>query len=180
MDRVRSSLRPLRRGQVIQIFIGIALIALGAQCWARNTHIPHRLISGIILHVYGVVMIGAAAHVLTRVGRMDLGKPVTKVREQLNNVRKAYLMTGPVVGFPWWIMWLPAMVAFGVDAVMYPYCFWVSMAIGIPGLVISLWLYLRVLNSNKDSAKLWQKQFAGESLSRAYMTLGEIERARIE
>jgi serine/threonine-protein kinase len=180
MDRVRSSLRPLRRGHVIQIFIGIALIATGAQCWARNTHIPHRLISGILLHVYGVVMIGAAAHVLTRVGRMDLGKPVAKVREQLNTVRRAYLISGPVVGFPWWIMWLPAMVAIGIDAVMYPYCFWVSMAIGIPGLVISLWLYLRVLNSNKDSAKIWQKQFVGESLSRAYMTLGEIERARID
>lgn len=180
MDRVKGSLRGLRRGQIIQIFIGIALIALGAQCWARNTHIPHRLISGVILHVYGVIVIGSAAHVLTRIGRMDFSKPVSEVREMLNVVRKAYLATGPVIGFPWWLMWIPGCVAIGFDAVMHPYSLWVSLAIGIVGLAVSLWLYWRVLRSNKDSAKRWQKQFAGESLSRAYMTLSEIERARID
>ncbi|QEG21619.1 serine/threonine-protein kinase [Mariniblastus fucicola] len=184
MDRVRSSLGPLRRGQAIQIMIGVALILLGAQCWARNTSVPHRVISGVILHVYGVIVIGAAAHVLTRIGRMDFSKPVTEVRESLNVVRKAYLMTGPVIGFPWWLMWIPATVAIGFDPVLNPvlnpYCLWVSLAIGIPGLAISFWLYLRVLKSNKGTAKAWQKQFTGESLARAYMTLDEIERARIE
>ena len=180
MDRVRNSLRPLRRGQTIQILIGVALIGLGAQCWARNTHIPHRLINGILLHVYGVVMIGAAAHVLTRIGRMDWSTPVKEVREQLDKVRRAYLFAGPVVGFPWWLMWIPLFVSVGFDAVMYPGCLWVSLAIGIPGFVISLWLYLRLMKSTKESAREWQKQFTGESLARAYMTLGEIERARIE
>ena len=180
MDRVKNSLRGLRRDQIIQIFIGIALIFLGAMCWTNNTHIPHRLISGIMLHVYGVIVIGSAAHVLTRIGRMDYSKPVNEVREMLGVVRRAYLATGPVIGFPWWLMWIPGCVAIGFDAVMHPACLWVSLAIGIPGLAISLWLYLRVLRSNKDSAKEWQKQFAGESLSRAYMTLGEIERARID
>jgi serine/threonine-protein kinase len=111
---------------------------------------------------------------------MDYSKPVNEVREMLGVVRRAYLATGPVIGFPWWLMWIPGCVAIGFDAVMHPACLWVSLAIGIPGLAISLWLYLRVLRSNKDSAKEWQKQFAGESLSRAYMTLGEIERARID
>ncbi len=92
MDRVRNSLRPLRSGQIIQILIGVALIFLGAQCWARNTGVPHRLICGVILHVYGVVVIGAGAHVLTRIGRMDYSKPVRQVREMLDRVRKAYLL----------------------------------------------------------------------------------------
>ena len=180
MDRVRNSLRPLRNGQIIQILVGVALIILGAQCWAQNTGVPHRLINGLILHVYGVVVIAAAAHVLTRIGRIDYSKPVQQVREMLDHVRKAYLMTGPVVGFPWWLMWIPVCVAIGFDAVMYPGCLWVSLAIGIPGLAISLWLYLRVLNSKEASAQKWQKSFIGEGLSRAYMTLGEIERARID
>ncbi|MEM6365306.1 MAG: serine/threonine-protein kinase, partial [Planctomycetota bacterium] len=80
MDRVRSSLRPLRRGQTVQIMVGIALVIVGAQCWARNTHIPHRIIKGVLLHVYGIVMIGTAAHVLTRIGRMDWSKPVAEIR----------------------------------------------------------------------------------------------------
>ena len=180
MDRVRESLRPLRRGQFIQILIGLGLIALGAQCWAANPGILHRLINGVIVHVYGIVVIGTAAHVLTRIGRMDYSSPVVQVRESLDRVRKAYLMTGPVIGFPWWLMWIPVFVAFGFDMVLHPYCLWVSLAVGIPGLAISLWAYLRLLNSNKKSAQQWQKGFAGESLSKAYMTLGEIERARIE
>jgi serine/threonine-protein kinase len=89
-------------------------------------------------------------------------------------------MTGPVIGFPWWLMWLPVCVAIGFDAVIHPNSLWGSMAIGIPGMAISLWLYLRVLNSKKRSAVKWQKSFAGESLSKAYQTLEEIERARID
>jgi serine/threonine-protein kinase len=180
MDRVRTSLRPLQRGQIIQIFIGIGLIILGAICWTQNIGIVHRVVSGVSLHVYGVIVIGAAAHVLTRIGRMDFTKPVDQITESLGVVRRAYLMTGPVIGFPWWLMWIPACVAIGFDAVMHPNCLWVSLAIGIPGLAITLWLYLRVLNSSKESAREWQKQFAGEGLSQAFMMLEEIERAQID
>ena len=179
MDRVKNSLRPIRSGQTIQILIGVALIILGAQLWARNTGVLHRLICGIILHVYGVIVIAAAAHVLTRIGRMDYSKPVKQVREMLDGVRKAYLITGPVIGFPWWLMWIPVCVAIGFDAVLYS-CLWVSLAIGIPGLAISMWLYLRVLNSGNFAAQKWHKSFAGDGLSQAYMTLGEIERVGIE
>ncbi len=179
MDRVKSSLKPLRNGQIIQILIGVVLIVIGAMCWSQNTSIPHRLFSGLILHVYGVIVIAAGAHVCTRIGRMDYTKPVTEVRSMLDIVRRAYLMTGPIIGFPWWLMWIPLFVAIGFDAVMWPGCLWVSLAIGIPGLVFTLGLYLRTLNSDKPAAEKWRKSFAGESLSRAYMMLDEIERARI-
>ena len=180
MDRVRDALRPLRSGAIIQIVIGVALIALGAQCWAQNIGVPHRLVCGVILHVYGVVVIGAAAHVSTRIGRMDYSKPVSEVREMLERVRKAYLLGGPLVGFPWWLMWLPVAVAIGFDQVMHPYCFWVALAVGIPGLLLSLWLHKRFVHSNQDPESRWQKHLIGESLSKAYMTLGEIERAQID
>ena len=36
MDCVRTSLRPLFRGQIIQILIGVIIMVLGAQCWART------------------------------------------------------------------------------------------------------------------------------------------------
>ena len=179
MDQVKSSLKPIQRGQIIQIIFGVILIALGAQCWARNTHVPHRLISGLMIHIYGVVMIGVGAHVLTRIGRMDYTQPIQAIRGMLGRVRGAYLLGGPVTGFPWWLMWLPLFVSFGFDAVMNPYCFWVSLAVGIPGLGISMWLYLRyvVFNENPDSK--WQKQFVGQSIAHAYEMLDEIERAGI-
>jgi len=180
MDRVKKSLRGLNSGQVLQIFIGVGLILLGVYCWNQNFGLRHRVVCGVILHVYGVIVIGAAVHVCTRIGLMDYSQPVSKVREMLDRVRRAYLITGPVIGFPWWLMWIPVVVAIGFDAVLHPYSLWVSLAVGIPGWAISLWLYLRMVKSNEASARMWQKNFAGESLSRAYQTLDEIERARIE
>ncbi len=180
MDRVRTSLRPLRSGQIIQVFVGIALILLGAQCWAQNTGVPHRLICGLILHVYGIVVIGAGLNVCTRIRRMDYAKPVRQVRKMLDQVRKAYLLGGPLVGFPWWLMWLPASVAIGFDEVLNPYCLWLSLAVGIPGFAISLWLHRRIVRSNETSGGTWQKGLIGESLSRAYMSLEEIESAQID
>ena len=180
MDRVKASLRPLRNGQIFQIFVGIALIALGAQCWARNTDVPHRLVCGLIIHVYGIVVIGGAAHVLTRLGRMDYSKSVSEVRQMLERVRKAYLLGGQIVGFPWWIMWLPATVAIGIDAVMYPYSFWPSLAVGLVGWSISAWIFNRHIHAKESSDARWQKAIIGLSLSRAYMMLGEIERAQID
>lgn len=180
MDRVKRSLRPLRNWQIFQVLIGIGLIVLGAQCWARNTDVTHRLISGLILHVYGIVVIGAAVHVLTRIGRMDYSKPVIQLQAMLDATRKAYMHTGPVVGFPWWLMWLPATVAIGVDAVLHPASLWVSLVIGVPGLLISFWLCRRFRTSIETSEKKWQKNCAGSSLSYAHRYLKEIENAKID
>ena len=36
MDRVRTSLRPLFRGQIIQILMGVIIMLLGAQCWRET------------------------------------------------------------------------------------------------------------------------------------------------
>jgi serine/threonine-protein kinase len=87
MDRVERSLQPLFRGQMMQVLIGVALIALGAQCWARNTQIPHRLVSGLILHVYGVIVISQALLVCTRIRRIDYSKSVVDIRSKLDSLR---------------------------------------------------------------------------------------------
>lgn len=179
MDRVRTSLRPLFRGQLIQMFIGVIIIVLGAQCWARNTSVPHRLISGVILHVYGVALIAAAAAVCTRINRIDYSEPVAQVRNSLDRVRRTYLRFGSLVGFPWWLMWIPATVAIGFDGVMHPYSLIPSLLVGVVGLAVSLWFYLRVMRSDKASAEKWRTSFAGNSLANAYMVLNEIEQAQI-
>ncbi len=71
--------------------IGVALIALGVQCWARNTDVPHRVVCGAILHVYGILVISQAALVYTRLKRIDYSKPVDDIRTRLDGVRAAYL-----------------------------------------------------------------------------------------
>jgi serine/threonine protein kinase len=179
MDRVRQSFRPLFRGQLIQILIGIVIIALGVQCWARNTHVPHRVINGVILHVYGVLVIAAAANVLTKINRIDYSKPVDQVRSGLDDVRKAYLRFGSAIGFSWWLMWIPVTVAVGFDDVLHPYSLIPSLVVGVIGLTVSCWLVRRVLRSESTSAEKWQKKLAGESIANAFQALTEIAEARI-
>ena len=159
MERVENSLRPLFRGQVLQILFGVALIVLGAQCWARNTQITHKVVNGVIVHVYGVLAISQAL---------------------LDSLRSGYLRAGIIIGFVWWLMWIPITVALGFDAVvLYRNSLLPSLVIGIVGFVASLWLYWRVLRVGNASAESWRRKFSGESISAAYLALDEIENAQI-
>lgn len=179
MERVAESMRPLRRGQIVQIIIGVILIAIGAQCWARNIQVPHRLICGAIVHVYGILFIAQSANLLTRVLRIDYTESVVEIREKLERVRAGYMRAGVVIGFSWWLMWIPLAVAVGIDAVLYPGSLYVSLIVGVVGFVASVFLYNRSINSERASEQKWSRQYCGASLSNASLLLKEIEHAGI-
>ncbi len=179
MERVKNSLRPLFRGQVLQVLIGVALILLGVQCWALNTQIPHRVICGAILHAYGILVIAQAAFVCTRIKRIDYSKPVGDIRRQLDSLRSGYLRSGIIIGFVWWLMWIPVAVAFGLDAVLHPNSLVLSIIVGVIGMLVSVWLYWRVLTSKTESAEAWKTNFSGKSIKAASLELDEIESAQI-
>ncbi|MBB3204871.1 serine/threonine-protein kinase [Rhodopirellula rubra] len=179
MDRVEGSLRPLFRWQLLQVIVGIALIVLGAQCWARNTTVPHRVVSGGILHMYGVLVIAQALLVCTRIKRMDYSKSVEEIRGKLDSVRAGYLRAGVLIGFIWWLMWIPVVVAIGFDEVLHPRSLIVSLVVGSIGFAVSVWLYWRALRSGNASAESWRTKVSGESISSAYVALDEIENAQI-
>lgn len=179
LERVENALRPLMRSQVLQILIGTAIALLGAQCWARNTHILHRVVCGVIVHVYGVLVIATAANVCTKISRIDYSRPVDEIRSKLDGVRRAYLLLGHVVGFPWWLMWIPVLVTLGFDGVLYPTSLWVSLAVGIVGLVVSEFFYFRLLKSQNESAEKMRMEFSGRSIRSAYRSLDEMAQAQI-
>ena len=181
MDRVEQPLRPLFRWQMVQVLIGIALIALGVQCWARNTDVPHRLVSGIILHVYGVIVIAQGLFVCTRIRRIDYSKPVADIRSKLDSVRSGYLRGGIITGFVWWLMWLPVTVALGFDAVVtYRNSFVPSMVIGVVGPDRLCLAVLARPEIGQPVCRIVEKK---SSLVRAsppaYLALDEIENAQI-
>ena len=179
MDRIKGSLRPLFRWQVLQIVVGVALIAIGAQSWARNTQVLHRVGSGGILHVYGVLVIAQALLVCTRIRRVDYSKPVVEIRAKLDSLRSGYLRAGVIIGFVWWLMWIPVAVSLGFDAVLHPNALYPSLVVGVVGFVVSIWLYWLALRPGNPSAEFWRKKLAGESIATAYLTLDEIEKAQI-
>ncbi|MCP4505491.1 MAG: hypothetical protein GY826_03750 [Fuerstiella sp.] len=179
MDRIENSLRPLFRKQLLQVLIGVAIVVLGAQCWARNTDVPHRVVNGVILHVYGVFVLGSAAAVCTRIKRIDYSKPVDNIRSMLDCVQCFYLRVGPIIGFAWWLMWIPVCVAFGFDAVLHPNCLIPALFVGMVGIIVSGWLWARVIKSENASEANLRRKLSGDSITAAYLGLEEIDKAQI-
>lgn len=180
MGRVEHSLQPLFRGQVLQVLIGVALTLLGVYCWALSMQTPHRVLNGVILHLYGVIVISQSVLVCTRIRRINYSKPAVEIRRQLDSLRSGYMRAGVIIGFAWWLMWIPVSVAVGFDAVvLYRNSLHPSLVIGIGGLVASVslcWLALRPAN---PSAESWRRKFSGKSIATAYLALDEIENAKI-
>ena len=180
MDRIRVSLRPLFKGQLLQIFFGVILIIVGVQLWARNTGVPHRLALGIILHIYGISVMAAGIAVCTRIRRIDYSQPVQEIGRRLRALCDVYLYFGSVVGFPWWLMWIPVTVAIGFDGVLYPASLIPSLVVGVIGLGVSYWIFFRLIRTGNPSAERWRRRFSGESLANAFRALEEVEQAQIQ
>ena len=179
LERVARSLRPLFLGQVLQGLVGIALIALGAYCWAPNTHIPYRVTNGVILHVYGVLVLAQSILVCTRIQKIDYTQPLTEIRSSLDSLRSGYLRAGVLIGFVWWLMWIPVAVSLGNDVILLPNSLVPSLVVGMIGFTTSLGLYWLALKPGNPSAESWKKKFSGKSISSAYLALEEIERTQI-
>ena len=133
----------------------------------------------MIVHVYGVLVIGTAANVCTKISRIDYSKSLDVIRQKLDGVRTAYLLLGHVIGFPWWLMWIPVLVTLGFDGALHPNSLWISLAVGVVGLVVSEFFYFRLLSSKNESAEKWRMELSGRSIRSAYRSLEEIEQAQI-
>lgn len=148
LKRARFALWPLFAGQLLQILFGIAFILLGTATWRLDAGIPHILVSGVVMHVYGVVLIILAGVLLGRMQKIDYSAPVTSIQLQLAGLRVLYIRCGMGAGLPWWVLWVPFSIAmsaaiFGVD--MYarmPLALNVAIAFGFVGL-LGTWVFHR-------------------------------------
>lgn len=113
LDRVRGHLRPLLWAQWLQLLLGIGLILLGVVCWTRNTDIPALLASGLLVHAFGVATAAMAGITLGLAGNVDYSAPVLKIQKQMARLLRFYRLNANLCGAPWWIMWLPVVVALG-------------------------------------------------------------------
>jgi serine/threonine-protein kinase len=113
MKNMRAGLRPLFWGQIVQILFGIATILIGITFWSQHRDVTHLFWNGLILHVYGVITIIAAGMTLGKIRSIDYAAPVLSIQKQLASVRRTYVGSGIVVGYAWWLLWIPfAVVVF--------------------------------------------------------------------
>lgn len=180
LDKARRGLRPLFWGQIVQILFGAGMVVLGVALWSSQRETFALLVTGLIVHAYGVVTIIASGLVLGYMARIDYAAPVLAIQQRFGALRRVYALTSTVVGLPWWLMWLFVTIAIpgmgGVD--MYaaaPAFVWSSMAIGIAGL-LGTWAWHRWRHARTGARRSYDQDAACGSLRRAQKLLDEVAR----
>jgi serine/threonine-protein kinase len=186
MKNMRAGLRPLFWGQIVQILFGVVTVLIGISFWSQNRDVAHLFCTGLILHVYGVLTIIAAGFTLGRIRTIDYAAPVLSIQKQLASVRRAYVGSGIVVGYSWWLLWIPfAVVVFyflGVDIVtVAPGFVLLSTAIGIVGLLAMGCFHSWASRSHRGKfAQRYTESLSGGSLRRAQRALDEAKQFETE
>lgn len=181
LDRTRTSLRPVLWEHAGQIALGVVLALLVGPFWWAHRGEPALLLAGLVLHAYAVLMIVLGVRVISAVRALDLNAPVVDIQKALAQLRRSYVMTGFVVGMPWWLLWIPlVMVVFGVDLVTLGSPKWlaVNLVIGVAGIAGTLWYFrhLWLAPAGSEPRRGVEDSFSGESFRSAQRFLDEIAR----
>ncbi len=180
--RLRSRLRPLVIGQVIQIICGVILAMLGGSFWVDHLGVVHLMIYGISLHIYGLMFIIFAARDLFLIRRIDYAAPVLAMQKQFAELRawhrRVALWFGIAGCFIWISMMLMIFYGLGADV-------WRHNPDVVGWLIVSGFFCLAILfgivlwskrSGNEKFAKNLDDSSVGRSVNRAQSMLDEIER----
>jgi len=181
LDRARGGLRPLIWGQVLQMVLGIALIVLGVNCWTHNLHSAGLLISGILVHAFGLLHVIMAGLTLGLAGTINYDAPVLRIQKQFARLLKVYVLNANLCGAPWWILWVLVVIAVAglnpnTAQVQTPLWIWISLALGAGGwLGTWAWLWHRRHAPAKPAAEGEPcVGDGGDSIRRSQRVLDEI------
>ena len=180
LDRARGNLRPLIFGVAVQALLGIGLIVLGVACWQRNPDVPGLLLTGIVLHVFGVLNVAFAGIVCGLSASMDYAAPVLAIQKRLRLLLRVQVLNSNTCGAPWWIMWVLVVAGFAglsPDLVAGPTPAWIqaSLAIGLVGM-LATWAWT-ARASRKQREGLYARMDDGaDGIRRSLGLLDEIDR----
>ena len=185
--QARRSLSPLFWGHLALIAAGIACIYLGVSYWSSNWQYGHRLVCGILVHVYGVSVIVCAGITLGKLNGINFADSLSVVQKKMRSLRRWYIVSGAVMGLPWWLLWLPFMqILFsygGVDFLGNASLLFLGLnfVVGIVGL-LGTWSFHRWLH--QPGREAWAQRFddeaAGDSIRKAEQILSLSESEGME
>ena len=184
---MRSSLRPLFWGQVVQLLFGIPFLALAVLLWSSGHDLPaHVIAAGIVVHAYGVAVIAFSGMMLGLILSLDYSAPVLGIQKQLAHLRRVYVINGMVAGLPWWFLWVPVlMVLTGLGGgdlyARAPSVVWIGLGIGVAGLLATWWFHRWSRSPQRPRlAKAMEDSVTGGSLRKAQAILREIAQFEAE
>ena len=181
LGKARRGLRPLAWGQSLQLAIGVVFVVWGASFWFEHRQVLHLLISGLLLHAYGLMFIIFSARNLYLIGQIDYAAPVLEIQRRLADLRAFRLrVEAPTNAVLACFIWIPVLLVSlaenGVDLWAYGgrvFLYWslTSSAVGLVMVVLVVWL-MRWLGYGHVLAA----SAVGRSVHRAEAELAEIAR----
>ena len=153
--QARRQLRPLVFGMVLQALLGLGLVLLGIGCWRNNLDVPGLLATGIALHAFGVMHIALAGIVTALALCLDYAAPVLAIQKRLRLLLRLQVFNSNACGAPWWILWVLVVIGFaGLSPVRSqgptPTWIWISLAIGMLGMLATWWWAARGTRGPRD------------------------------
>lgn len=182
LERMRSSLLPLRNGQVVQMLFGLVWVILAVMYLGRNRDQPLLLTMGLISQLYGLLCIILGGITLGLLGRIDPAAPVIAVQERIARLRRAYVLHGMIIGLAWWLFWMPATtVVFGLlgsDQSGFTWAFYLpGTGLGLLGLLGTWWFHHWSRSPKRPRmAKAMENSVVGGSIREAQALLDEVLR----
>ncbi len=146
LDKLWRGLRPLVWGQIFQLAIGVVLAGAAATFWAPRVHVTDLLVCGLLMQVYGLLLIMLATRVLYLIQRIDHAAPVLVMQRQLADLRAWRVrVEWPINAFLGCFVWIPVLwmnlAWYGIDLWSPQFMYWASASglVGLAGVALVLW-----------------------------------------
>ena len=180
LKRARLHLFPLYLESALEILAGLVIAVLAGSFWTEHLGEPAPLIAGLVVHLYGVLLIAMAVYQLVLLARLDFAAPVLAIQKDLARLQQHRVRAALALGLAWWVLWIALLECLarafpGIDLYQrFPTWILANLAVGVLGIILSLlvvrWLRRRKSTSPTDPTALsWL-------LGRARRYVEEIER----
>ena len=180
MGRVRARLRPLFRGQIALLLIGVVIMLLTGLSYSVSITAGDwpRVAAGALMNIYGVSAIVAASVTLARYRAIDDAEPVARIQERLDRLRLSYVRIDAWLGLSWIVLWIPFAMVFGLDYYRMPPAPWVFYLCLTISLIVLIG-YLTIQHRKSGTRSLTEMWLENEetcaSVVKAQRALRELE-----
>jgi hypothetical protein len=172
VDAVRSRLRLVSVGQLVQLAIGVAIVLWAGGYWYAHLGQAHLVVYGVALHLYGIALLVVSALQLVQLARVDYRQPVLELQGRLLRLRRLRSRSERVLLMAGMIAWVPlvfvGLAAIGKDVwLTRPGVVWSNLAVGVVLALLVDWLVRRY-------PATFDRDAAGRSLREAEAALAEL------
>jgi hypothetical protein len=193
IEKIQSVLRPMFWGQIVSILFGICMILLAISVWPLHSDVPHLLIAGILVHMYGLASIIGSGIIIGMLRGIDHAASVLDLQRQLAKLRRVRIIVGMCSGLSWWLLWVPitmvlVMSVLGIDLYAIAQSYgparnWLNQSITIGVLVLlGFWAFHRWSRQPQRAAlgKKFDDALVGGRLRKAQAELDALKAYEIE